>query len=142
MHDIPWDRCKQTEVTKMHCSNGWSEADVAKKQRKNGLYENYSLHQQSRTEPFPANAWRVKVKVFITWLCPTPWDSNRSSLPGSSVHGILQAKILEWVAMPFSRASKCIHWEFYQYLGMLNVSVTTMEGTFSCIIESSWGSIH
>ena len=27
------------------------------------------------------------------------------SLPGSSVHGILQARILEWVAMPFSRGS-------------------------------------
>ena len=27
------------------------------------------------------------------------------SLPGSSVHGILQAKILEWVAIPFSRGS-------------------------------------
>ena len=28
-----------------------------------------------------------------------------SSLPGSSAHGILQARILEWVAMPFSRES-------------------------------------
>ena len=27
------------------------------------------------------------------------------STPGSSVHGILQARMLEWVAMPFSRAS-------------------------------------
>jgi len=27
------------------------------------------------------------------------------SPPGSSVHGILQARILEWVAIPFSRAS-------------------------------------
>ena len=27
------------------------------------------------------------------------------SLPGSSAHGILQARILEWVAMPFSRGS-------------------------------------
>ena len=27
------------------------------------------------------------------------------SLPGSSVHGIFQAKILEWVTMPFSRGS-------------------------------------
>jgi len=27
------------------------------------------------------------------------------SLPGSSVHGILQARILEWVVMPFSRGS-------------------------------------
>ena len=27
------------------------------------------------------------------------------SLPGSSLHGILQARILEWVAIPFSRGS-------------------------------------
>ena len=30
-------------------------------------------------------------------------DPMDSSLPGSSVHGILQARILEWVAIPFSR---------------------------------------
>ena len=36
-------------------------------------------------------------------LC-NPMDS---SLPGSSVHGILQARILEWVAVPFSRGSSC-----------------------------------
>ena len=34
----------------------------------------------------------------VTKLCPTP-----CSLPGSSVHGILQARILEWVAISFSR---------------------------------------
>ena len=33
-------------------------------------------------------------------LCPTLW-----SLPGSSVHGILLARILEWVTMSFSRGS-------------------------------------
>ena len=32
--------------------------------------------------------------------CPTPRDPMDSSLAGSSVHGILQARILEWVAMP------------------------------------------
>ena len=32
-------------------------------------------------------------------------DSMDCSLPGSSVHGILQARILEWVAIPFSRGS-------------------------------------
>ena len=36
-------------------------------------------------------------------LCPTLGDSMDCSPPGSSVHGILQARILEWVAMPFSR---------------------------------------
>ena len=35
------------------------------------------------------------------WL----WDTNEYSPPGSSVHGIIQARILEWVAMPSSRGS-------------------------------------
>ena len=36
------------------------------------------------------------------WSCSVVSDSLR---PGSSIHGILQARILEWVAIPFSRAS-------------------------------------
>ena len=39
------------------------------------------------------------------WLCLTFCDPTDSSLPDSSVHGILQARILDWVAMPFSRGS-------------------------------------
>ena len=35
--------------------------------------------------------------------CPTLCDPMDCSPPGSSVHGIFQARILEWVAMPFSR---------------------------------------
>ena len=35
--------------------------------------------------------------------CLTLWDPVDCSLPGSSVHGILQARILEWVAVPSSR---------------------------------------
>ena len=35
--------------------------------------------------------------------CPTLCDSIDGSLPGSSVPGILQARILEWVATSFSR---------------------------------------
>ena len=38
-------------------------------------------------------------------MCPFLCDPTDCSLPGSSVHGILQARILEWVAMPFSRGS-------------------------------------
>ena len=38
-------------------------------------------------------------------LCPTLCDTMYCSPPGSSVHGILQAIILEWVAMPSSRRS-------------------------------------
>ena len=38
-------------------------------------------------------------------LCPTLWDAMDCNPPGSSVHGILQARILEWVAVPSSRGS-------------------------------------
>ena len=37
--------------------------------------------------------------------CPTLCNPMDCSLPGPSVHGILQARILEWVAMPSSRGS-------------------------------------
>ena len=47
----------------------------------------------------------MKVKMLVAWyvwLFVTPMDC---SPPGSSVHGILQARILEQVASSFSRAS-------------------------------------
>ena len=47
----------------------------------------------------------MKVKVLVTYSCPTLCNTMDSSLPSSSVHGILQAKIMEWVAIPFSRGS-------------------------------------
>ena len=37
--------------------------------------------------------------------CPTLYDPMDCSLLGSSVHGILQARILEWIAMSSSRGS-------------------------------------
>ena len=39
----------------------------------------------------------------VAQLCPTLCNPMDCSPPGSSVHGILQARILEWVAMPSSR---------------------------------------
>ena len=39
----------------------------------------------------------------VAQLCPTLCDPVDCSPPGSSVHGILQARILEWVAISFSR---------------------------------------
>ena len=37
--------------------------------------------------------------------CPTLWDPMDYSPPGSSVHGILQARIMEWAAISISRGS-------------------------------------
>ena len=41
----------------------------------------------------------------VTQLCPTLCDPMDCSLPGSSIRGILQARVLEWVAISFSRRS-------------------------------------
>ena len=43
--------------------------------------------------------------VLAAQSCPTLFDSMDCSPPGSSVHGIVQARILEWGDIPFSRAS-------------------------------------
>ena len=47
----------------------------------------------------------LKVKVLVTQLCPTLCNPMNCSLPSSSVQGILQARILGWVAILFSRGS-------------------------------------
>ena len=49
--------------------------------------------------------WHNFYCCLVTKLCPTVLRPMDCSLPGSFVHGISQARILEWVAMPSSRAS-------------------------------------
>ena len=44
-------------------------------------------------------------EYLVTQSCPTVCDPVDSNLPGFSIHGILQARILEWVAMPSSKGS-------------------------------------
>ena len=41
----------------------------------------------------------------VTQLGPTLWDPMDCSLPGSSIHGIFQAEVMEWVAISLSRGS-------------------------------------
>ena len=51
----------------------------------------------------PSNSLCVHAKSLHLYL--TLFDPINCILPGSSVHGILQVRILEWVAVPFSRGS-------------------------------------
>ena len=46
-----------------------------------------------------------KLECEVTQLCPTLCDPMDCSLWGSSIHGIFQARLLEWVAISFSRGS-------------------------------------
>ena len=70
---------------------------------------------QPRVEPVPLQ-WKCRVLTIgggggggggglVVKSCPTLFDSVDCNLPGSSVRGISQARILEWVTMPLSRAS-------------------------------------
>ena len=65
-----------------------------------------------------------EVKVLVAQSCLTLWDPMDYSPPGSFVHGILQARILEWVAILFSRRSP---WPRDQ------TRVSCMSGRFSTI---------
>ena len=50
------------------------------------------------------NVWKIiSVEVLVTHSCPTLWNPIDCSPPGSSVHGILKARILKWIAIHFSR---------------------------------------
>ena len=51
---------------------------------------------------FLLQCMKVKSEREVAQSCPTPSNPMECSLPGSSVHGIFQAKVLEWVAIAFS----------------------------------------
>ena len=59
--------------------------------------------------PFPlkplTKVWKKKSEMLVAQSCLTLSDPMDAIRQGSSVHDILQARILEWVAIPFSRGS-------------------------------------
>ena len=74
---------------------------------------------------FLLQCMKVKSESEVAESCPTPSDPMDCSLPGSSVHGIFQARVLEWVPLPslsfcLARANFCdpeIMVQFLFYLG-------------------------
>ena len=61
---------------------------------------------------FLLQCMKVKSENEVTELCLTLSDPMDCSLPGSSIHGIFQARVLEWGAIAFSDqdANKCNVW--------------------------------
>ena len=55
---------------------------------------------------FLLQSMKVKSESEVAQSCLTPSDPMDCSPPGSSVHGIFQARVLEWVAIAFSSAWK------------------------------------
>ena len=71
----------------------------------------YAVYRCGQHDVAPVDAGPVRPNHcaglgLVTQSCPTLcYPTYVCSLPGSSVHGILQARILEWVAISFSRVS-------------------------------------
>ena len=59
---------------------------------------------------FLLQCMKVKSESEVAQSCPTLSETIDCSLPGSSVHGIFQARILEWVAISFSMISFRMDW--------------------------------
>ena len=64
-----------------------------------------SIDKNLISKPDQSARYVTTAKVLVTQSCLTLFHSIDCSPPGSSVHGIFQARILEWVAIPFSRGS-------------------------------------
>ena len=61
---------------------------------------------------YGCESWTVKnaeseSESEVTQSCPTLCDPVDCSPPRSSVHGIFQARVLEWVAISFSKNAEC-----------------------------------
>ena len=68
---------------------------------------------------FLLQCMKVKSESEVTQSYPTPSDLMDCSLPGSSIHGIFQARVLEWGAIAFSINSLSMlqftsNWEIQQ----------------------------
>ena len=58
---------------------------------------------ENKNVAYPCSGRVCAESLSHVWLFASPWTIHNP--PGSSVHGILRARILEWVAIPFSRES-------------------------------------
>ena len=74
---------------------------------------------------------KVRSESEVAQLCPTLCDPMDSSLPGSSVHGIFQARVLAWVAIAFSRLIRsdwlseptCFRLQWYCFTDILDIFI-------------------
>ena len=65
----------------------------------------FTVFTESKSKNITKYTHEVCVHAKLLQSCLTLCDPMDCSPPGSSVHGILQARILEWVAMPSSRGT-------------------------------------
>ena len=63
-----------------------------------------------------STTWERKSESEVAQLCPTLCDPMDCSLPGSFIHGIFQARVLEWVAIAFAEGHHYHLLKFHIYV--------------------------
>ena len=69
---------------------------------------------------------KVKSESEVAQLCLTLRNPMDCSLPGSSVHGVFQARVLEWVAIAFSTRSSLVAQRLKRLLSMQGTWVRSL----------------
>ena len=77
---------------------------------------------------FLLQCMKVKSESEVTQSCPTLSDPMDCSLPSSSVHGIFQARVLEWGAIAFSVLTALLRYNSHA------VKLTILEPTYQCFL--------
>ena len=84
---------------------GSKESDMTKQLNNNNIqHESQARHRIYHQTTIKGVAAAAAAKSLQSF--PTLCDPIEGSPPGSSIHGIFQARILEWVAVSFSRGSQ------------------------------------
>ena len=105
-HTVP-DLRARLSISLLVWSNPWQEGSHNLSVYWEGLrcIFRYIYYNPEHLLSWDSGVLFVKAQVLVDQSCLTICNPMNCSPPGSSVHGILQARILEWVAIPFSRGS-------------------------------------
>ena len=89
---------------------------------------------------FLLQCMKVKSESEVAQSCPTLSDPMDCRLPGSSIHGIFQARVLEWGAIAFSRYTVLL---LTKYMFTLSKHTRELSGQFSSfpLLGSAWHSL-
>ena len=124
-HTLP-----STSMTQRNVSNTFCQQLGPNSHLTLSLLENRAIHQL--LSPF---CECLKWVSEVAQLCPTVCDPMDCSLPGSSVHGILQARILEWVTISFSRGSSSWPRDRTRLHAMISLTILILA---QCLIQVSY----
>ena len=77
---------------------------------------------------------KVKSEREVAQSCPTLSDPMDCSPPDSSVHGIFQARVLEWGAIAFSESGTLMYCKIITHISLANNSITSHNDHFFYVL--------